>query len=177
MHTCSGGFQPFKGLFGMFSPSLTAIWHMIADILMSQRSSCWDLDTQTHTGSRKQYNCMWHSGRVSPAGWRWRRWLPNSCRVQKALWPLSTVAAEICRARKLICHTESGTLGRYDREHPPISHKLQSVSSDQCSGLPSVRLHARTKGRREQADSVINFLLICTFQKKTNSITRWTLDI
>lgn len=110
----SGAFQPFKGLFGMFSPSLAAIWYMIADILMSRQSSCWDPDTQTHTGSRKQYDCMWHSGRVSPAGWRWRRWLPNSCRVQKALWPLSTVAAEICRARKLICHTESGTLGRYE---------------------------------------------------------------
>lgn len=58
-----------------------------------------------------------------------------------------------------------------NREHPPISHKLQSVSSDQRSGVSSVRLLARTKGRREQADSVINFLLICTFQKKQFNYT------
>lgn len=54
MHTYSGCFQPFRDLFSMFSPSLTAIWYMIADILMSRRSSCWDPDTQTHADSRKQ---------------------------------------------------------------------------------------------------------------------------
>lgn len=106
VHTYGGGSQPFIGLFGAFSASLSDIWYVTADSTLQVPT-----ENQTHKHTLLEGSCK------TAYNLPWDEDGEDDCvthRMQRALWLLSTVTAEICRARKLLCHTISGMLERYE---------------------------------------------------------------